>query len=979
MKRFGNAFISILLFATALNLSPTWVNASAARGVQTRTVLISALHYYGFDSSNDEAVELINVSDAPITLDNFLTLRDASDRIWLVPTYTLSAGQRVWIANDAVAFSQQFGFLPALTYSGALGFANHGGSVVLERTSPDLRDEITMSSGWAAGSGSPTYRSMERIDAGAPPLPANWASAAPAIPIAFDGGGQPITGTPRAANSVAVAPTFPSTYTVVINEVAWGGTRSYATREWIELRNLTNLPFSLAGWRLSVGSGTVILSGTIAANDYFLVSNNAGTFSSGAVIDQVSSFSLSNSGSTLRLIDTRAEVVDTLIYGDGVLQTGWVGAPVQPYTVTQTIPDDGQVLMRRIDAATRLPATDTDTALDWVNTRGDPLDGQKPIYPGWRVADFIAPATGQGALSMAIAPDVSFDFVVNALSSATASIDLESFTFENARIGEVLAAKAASGVVVRVLLDGAPVGGLKDQTRWICQQITQADVSGRSGCWFVRSDSANKVHTRYAYMHAKFILLDNARVLVGSENFGPRGMPFDDKSDGTAGQRGVIALTDAPDIVARVRAVFDADLDLTQRDLVRWCAVCGTYGAPPPTYTVNYDSGGISYTVRLVPMSASTAVSMTLYSSPESNLSSRGLIATLNMADAGDEVLVEQLDEPHYWGASSSDPASNPNPRIQAIIGAASRGAMVRVLLDAYYDDPIATRSNSATAQYLNALAATNGWNLQAKLGNPTGLGIHNKMFLVRAGSRHFAHIGSWNGTEVSAKRNREASLLIESSEAHAYLRDMFQRDWQLSNPVYAPLIARDFQPPTHLLISEVMVNPAGADETGREWVELYNPTTVPIDLTGMKIGDAVNKGSTGEGMFLFPDGAAIPAGKAIVVAQNAAAYFADWGMKPDYELSDYDPTVPQITPYTTWATGEMELSNLGDEIVLLANDDTILDSAVWLSGVVPGTLPYTATVTPGHTLQRWPPSVDTDSCAVDFRDQAVPSPGKVP
>ncbi len=642
--------------------------------------------------------------------------------MWNFPAHSINTGERLWIANNPNAFAQQFGFSPTLSYSGTLAFANHGGSAVLEKTLPEQRDEVNMSGGWAAGSGSPTYRSMERIDAGAPTIPSNWANAVPATPIAFDGGGQPITGTPRIENSVAVVPTSPSTFTVVINEVAWGGTRSFSTREWIELLNVGAAPISLSGWQLTVGTNFIPLSGTISPGGYFLLANNANTFSSGAAIDQVASFSLNNSGSTLRLVDTHAEVVDTLVYGDGASQPGWLGAPVQPYTVTQTIPDDGQVLMRQ------LINIDTDTAQDWMNDRGNTLDARKPVYPGWRVSQFVTPAAGSGALSLAAAPDASFDFVSQALSSATSTIDIETFTFENARLGELLAAKAAVGVAVRVLLDGTPVGGLSDQTRWICQHITQADVTGRSGCWFMRSDSANKVHTRYAYFHAKFALVDNAKLLMGSENFGFRGMPDDDKSDGTSGQRGVVAITDSAAIVARARAIFDTDIDAGQRDIARWCAACAPLGAPPPTYTVNYASGGISYTVRLNPMQVTTPASMTLYSSPESNLSSSGLIALLNAAGAGDEVLVEQLDEPHYWGPSASNPTADPNPRVQALVGAASRGAKVRVLLDRFYDDPTTTRSNFATAQYLNALAAANGWDMQVQRGNPTGLGIHNKI-----------------------------------------------------------------------------------------------------------------------------------------------------------------------------------------------------------------------------------------------------------
>jgi phosphatidylserine/phosphatidylglycerophosphate/cardiolipin synthase-like enzyme len=977
MKAVPLACIIVLLLQAASHAGTT---AHAITGA-SNTLVISGLHYYGFDGANDEAVQLTNVSATPITLDNNWTLRDADNDTWLFPGLTLSPGQRLWVANSAPAFAQQFGFPPDVSYAGALGFANHGGSVSLQRVSPVLLDTANAAGGaWPAGSGSSTYRSMERIDTGLPDGPANWAGANPAVPVAFDANSNPITGTPKAANSVAV-PATPSSLGPVISEVAWGGTRANSAHEWIEFYNNTDAPISLTDWELRVvGGSTVVLSGTMPARGFFLLQRNAATFSSGAAADQTASFSLSNSGAALQLVNPNAEIVDTLVYGDGAPRAGWIGAPLQPYTVTQTIPDDGQILMRRLDVTTGLPVADTDTAQDWLNDRADVFAARRPIYPGWRYEQFLAPAAGAGALTLAMAPEASFDVVSQTLSAATASIDLQSFTFENAHLGDLLSAKAGAGVRVRVLLDGSPVGGLSDQTRWICQRITAADASGNSGCWFMRSDSANKVRTRYAYLHAKFALIDGARLLMGSENFGFRGMPADDKSDGTAGQRGVIAVTDAPALVARAQAIFAADIDMANRDITRWCAACAPYGSPDVAFTPNYASGGISYTLRIPPFTIGSPVSMTLFSSPENHLGvPGGVLGLINLAGAGDEILVQQLDEPYYWGPTASNPATDPNPRVQAVLRAASRGAQVRVLLDSHYDDASAARSNAATVAHLLGQAQANGWDVRAARGNPTGLGIHNKMILFTLGGRRFAHVGSWNGTEISAKRDRELSLLIESDAAHAYLREAFWRDYQLSQPVRLPLVSKDYKPVTHPLISEVMINPSGANEEGREWIEIYNPTPLPINLAGYKIGDAVVRGSAGEGMFAFPANAVLQPNDAIVIAQNSAAYFADWGLKPDYEIANYDASVPDLIPYTAWAAGTIGLANLGDEVVLLGNNDTILDAVVWLSGVVPGTVPYTAAIAPGHTLQRWPPASDTNNCAVDFRDQAVPSPGSVP
>jgi cardiolipin synthase len=136
-----------------------------------------------------------------------------------------------------------------------------------------------------------------------------------------------------------------------------------------------------------------------------------------------------------------------------------------------------------------------------------------------------------------------------------------------------------------------------------------------------------------------------------------------------------------------------------------------------------------------------------------------------------------------WWGATSSNVTADPNPRLQAYIDAARRGATVRVLLDAFFDnqDLDSPRSNLRTVEYLTAVARAEGLDLQARRRNPTGQGIHNKMVLARIGGQGWAVVGSLNGGEVSAKLNREMALLVGSDEVYAYLADVFWYDWDVT------------------------------------------------------------------------------------------------------------------------------------------------------------------------------------------------------
>jgi hypothetical protein len=63
-------------------------------------------------------------------------------------------------------------------------------------------------------------------------------------------------------------------------------------------------------------------------------------------------------------------------------------------------------------------------------------------------------------------------------------------------------------------------------------------------------------------------------------------------------------------------------------------------------------------------------------------------------------------------------------------------------------------------------MARAEGLNLQVRPGNPTHLGIYNKMVLARIGGRGSVHVGSINGSEVSSKVNREVALQVQSDGA---------------------------------------------------------------------------------------------------------------------------------------------------------------------------------------------------------------------
>jgi hypothetical protein len=187
------------------------------------------------------------------------------------------------------------------------------------------------------------------------------------------------------------------------------------------------------------------------------------------------------------------------------------------------------------------------------------------------------------------------------------------------------------------------------------------------------------------------------------------------------------------------------------------------------------------------------------------------------------------------------------------------------------------------------------------------------------------------------------------------------------------PLLPTTASSPT-ILISEVLYDALGT-EPDQEWIELYNAGASSIDLSVYKLGDEEEKGK-GEGMLQFPAGASISPGQVIVVANKATAFRGVWGFKPDYEMVASDEAVPDMIPYTAWASGRVELSNSGDEVLILDGNDAIVD-AMSYGDKVTFFNPACPDVAAGHSLERYPANVDTDTAA-DWIDQQSPNPGSV-
>ncbi|HSG16622.1 MAG TPA: lamin tail domain-containing protein [Anaerolineae bacterium] len=530
-----------------------------------------------------------------------------------------------------------------------------------------------------------------------------------------------------------IDPTDPS---ILIDALYYDGYEKWDRDEAVRLMNVGGSTQDLGGWLFSDGVSVVVFSEGIklAPGEGIWIADQATSFRKhfGESPDyEVEGLDpdvpnltgvwpgFSNGGDEVVLRSDAGDLIDVLVYGTGdINQQDWIGPAVYPYTVKNVFAAEGQILYRRLGENSGTRAPDTDMAQDWAQYEHDPINGRRVRYPGWDLERFY---TGQWLTETAefvigIAPDNAFDLIQSEIAGASSEVQIASLTFRSGAIADELIAALQRGVEVTVLLEGGPVGGIDDVERHVCQQLERAGGQ----CWFMVNDPEidgdSPIHDRYRYMHAKYLIIDGQRAVISTENLSPDSLPNDDKNDGTLGRRGVVVVTDAPAAVSRLRAVWQADFDpLNHRDLFRWNADDDNYGAPGPTSKPITLTGGISYHVRFTePTVLSGTFPYGLVQSPENGLADpAGLLHLLAQAGQGDTILVEQLREKPHWGSSDSNSIDDPNPRLEALIGAARREATVRLVLDSYFDDERQPDSNHETCNLVEAIGSAGTWRVR--------------------------------------------------------------------------------------------------------------------------------------------------------------------------------------------------------------------------------------------------------------------------
>jgi phosphatidylserine/phosphatidylglycerophosphate/cardiolipin synthase-like enzyme len=514
--------------------------------------------------------------------------------------------------------------------------------------------------------------------------------------------------------------------------------------EYVVLANPGTHAVNVVGWSLSDGEGVWTLPPLLVpAGDAVLVTRNAtalranGGLEADACVSGCDtlltvrgSLALRDQGDGLQLIDPEGRLVDAFLYGAGALP-GWIGDPVASL-------GKGLVARRRVGENGWL---DTDTSADWSWNRTFRL-GQSRRLPAIFEHVLVRPL---------LSPNDSREGLLTLIGRAQYRVTLAGFTLTDPVIAEALRAAIGRGLHVQIGVEASPPGGMGPVGEQILEDL------GRAGARVLLMGSHGVgAWRRYALHHAKYVLVDDAWVVLGSENFSPTGYPAQ------TGNRGWNVAVRSPALAAWFREVWTGDWDVNRSDVRSLSGTAGPGG-----------DGARRLTLGLAP--ALPRVNVTAFLGPDNAAAPGGLPGILHRAR---ETLDVQLFYLRWmWGAWR-------NPLVAELLEAAARGVSVRILLDGQPYNVEGKEDNDEAVGRLNRLAVERSLPLEARIfpGDPDGIvKLHNKGLLVD-GERVWVSSMNWN--LAGAFANREAALLVDSHEVAAVFQHAFDEDWTKGIPL---------------------------------------------------------------------------------------------------------------------------------------------------------------------------------------------------
>jgi phosphatidylserine/phosphatidylglycerophosphate/cardiolipin synthase-like enzyme len=383
-------------------------------------------------------------------------------------------------------------------------------------------------------------------------------------------------------------------------------------------------------------------------------------------------------------------------------------------------------------------------------------------------------------ISVSQAPRDDIYLTLHAIGAAKSSLLVNIYEMKSKEVGDALVERIRAGVHVEILEEGQPVGQVSPQATDVRQRIVEAmqDASAATGNRFYSMSEANKKLRRFTFDHAKYMVIDDQQLLIGSENYSSSlGEP-----DHRPGNRGWEVLLQNPDLAAQYKTMFASDSAPSNEDIVdlvdqgRGRSLEQDGAMASFAWQTGLQTGGsLDNPVpdgAITQLEAQSARSLT---SPDTSLS--GLVGLLNQASKS--VKLELMTFNPKWGIRGEV-----SPLYTAVVEAARRGVSVRVLLN---DEDAFGSSSKARANHkhpylvrmLKQLAQNENLDLDARIANLGAMNvtyIHNKGALVD-GTQVLISSINWN--ENSVEHNRETAAIVESADVNQYYDQLFETDWQ--------------------------------------------------------------------------------------------------------------------------------------------------------------------------------------------------------
>ncbi len=208
-----------------------------------------------------------------------------------------------------------------------------------------------------------------------------------------------------------------------------------------------------------------------------------------------------------------------------------------------------------------------------------------------------------------------------------------------------------------------------------------------------------------------------------------------------------------------------------------------------------------------------------------------------------------------------------------------------------------------------------------------------------------------------------DVDALPESGSRSGKFRSSEHQSQSDVRPVLEVAIDAPVAPTTHMVVNEVFydVDSGHGSDANNEWVELYNPTAAPIDISGWDICD--NTSCDMIPLLTTP----IPAYGFAVVTNASSTFALHW--------TDTPASAVKIALGVSLGNG---LADGGDRVILRDGADVVVDQVSYGTDTVALNPSVGITGLDGKSIARVVKGWDTDA-ASDWIFNATPNPGTNP